>query len=137
MWLLDVGDDVALGVNLDGDWMVRANGKAVRLSEVGFVAALPLLERSVDTLRSGIESALDSAAGEPGGRRPRFPLGEVLSFALRSRSSYWVERAVDHLEHGAWEIDEDIRSALSAATEAGLDSQTLRHRVRRLLAAAR
>lgn len=76
----------------NGAWAVSSHQGIERLGiPYNFLPLLPLLQRSYQEFALEIDEVLD-ALGLPD-RSPAFPVGELLDFALREGSTYWVDLA--------------------------------------------
>lgn len=126
---------VALGLSADGErlWGEEVVGIATvyPLEAPAVVGVLPILERPLPMVRSEAARAV-ARLGLPLPLVDALPVTEIVGAALKTRSDYWVELALEWLE-----ADADRQHLTDAITAASSDSrlaQRTRHRLQRLTA---
>lgn len=124
-----------LGFDRKGVWTLGRLEGAVE-SSVGSLPSswVTILDADERSLRAGLGAAAERFRLAPENVQNLVPVGDVLTMAIRSRSSHWAERAVHWmLDRGISQEHLEILRELSTVKWA---NQRTRHIARRLVKAA-
>ncbi|MET9645561.1 hypothetical protein [Streptomyces syringium] len=121
-----------LGLDRNGVWTLgRLDGVAESSAEGLPSSWVTILDSDESSLRAGLASAAERFGLSPGGLEKLVPVDDVLTMAIRSRSSHWAERAV------CWMSEKDLPGdhlvLLRELATASWVNQRTRHAARRLV----
>jgi hypothetical protein len=121
-----------LGLDRKGVWTLGRLDGAVESSAPDLPSSwVTLLDSDASSFRAGLASAAERFKLSPGKLEDIIPLDDVLTMAIKSRSSHWAERAV------VWMSDQessgDHLDLLRELSTANWANQRTRHVARRLL----
>lgn len=124
-----------LGLDRQGVWTLgRLDGVVESSAESMPSSWVVILDADELSLRADLSSAAEKFGLSPEGLQSLIPIDDVLTMAVRSRSIYWVERAVQWMtERGVTEEHLALLRELAAAKWVG---QQTRHTARRLVKAS-
>lgn len=120
-----------LGLDRNGVWILGRLDGAVESSAKRLPSSwVTLLELSEESFRQDLQSAAERFELSSENLQKRIPVREVLTMAIRSRSAYWSERAVQWIQQrGASREHLELLQGVSTAEWA---NQRTRHIARRL-----
>jgi len=118
-------ENLIIKSNESGTWCIWKSNIWISLNDGNFTPFLPLLELSPNSLKALIAEA----ENESGSAQSKFPLQELLLFAIQTESVYWTEKAIICVTE-LNSVNEQIREQLINCLNNKRIDQKLRHKIR-------
>ncbi|MFF1407854.1 hypothetical protein [Streptomyces sp. NPDC058294] len=124
--------DIWLGIDREGVWTLGRLEGAVESSRESMPSSwVTILDGDENALRTALDSAAERFRISSAILQGMVPIDAVLTMAIKSRSSHWVERAVHWMSER--DISREHLELLQDLTTADWASQRIRHIARRLV----
>lgn len=128
--LLHLGGDAWLGLAQETLYVGDENGPRREVDPGNPTGLLPCLERPYDVVLLELQEREVELSMTQGSLRTLVPLHAIPRAAVTSQIDYWVDLALDWIEHMPWaEVDTELLDLLEHES---WPTQQARHRARRL-----